>query len=675
MIKRSLLLMTMAAIALPSYATVFGVLDNFDVVNDTGTTAHGFEIDLHDTHASDITSIFGAADRWPGMERYGAPTVTEYDDASGFGVRVVYQATNTGNGWSAGTPSGTLPVSPSDSCWPYGAPNYGPDYPCDHFGITTLGNTPNVTYSWLVEDANNPNVLTRVAAMVPNPVWTVTPPVVVPGVVPPPPQVNVVIAAPQPIDSDFGDPRWVKVSATGSLEELAIEDLVAENAIIKKARTQVQIEWQLLQTEVGDPGSGQIDLSGVQLDEGAKGVVYRFEFYEYTGARSVNNHARPVNGEMGTPDAGDIGKFLVAQNAGINFDGNVAPPPQQPLPPVFDAVFTAAILGTPYSQWVSATPGNDGDVLQISVTGLPAGLMFDSVTNIIGGVPTEVGAFELNVTLLDLTNLTSASATTILEVAEAPLVFDLVFGQGTVGAAFSQKLSVLGGYAPYTFVVSGNALPAGLILSGDTMSGVPSVAGSTDVTFEVTDAVGSIQSATATLTINPPPPIVIGTINLPAGTVGSGYTGKVSANGGVGTLVWSGNGLPPGLTIAKAGTVSGTPTTAGTFAVTLTATDALGTKKSVGASISISTAVAGGSCTVPAGAKTGLNNQGMITVIGGSVVTFKTSKGSLVSVNVPACAKIEWNGGAKAFAIGQQFEWNGYSTVALGNVATQVTIN
>jgi len=236
-------------IVIPASAGVYGSLANFDVVNDTGQTAHGFEIDIDGITPNEITSLFGDASRWPGMERYGSPVVS----TTATGVKIVYQATYNGS-WSAGTPSGTLPVSPSDSCWPYGAPNYGPNYPCDHFGVSTSVSTPNVTYMWLVETSPGSSSLTPVLATVPNPVWTVGPPVIINNV-PQPPPVNVVIVAPQPLGYEFGEPRWVKVTATGTLQDIAVEDLMAENAVLKKAQTQVQLEWQLLQVDAGAPGS------------------------------------------------------------------------------------------------------------------------------------------------------------------------------------------------------------------------------------------------------------------------------------------------------------------------------------------------------------------------------------------------------------------------------------
>jgi len=59
--------------------------------------------------------------------------------------------------------------------------------------------------------------------------------------------------------------------------------------------------------------------------------------------------------------------------------------------------------------------------------------------------------------------------------------------------------------------------------------------------------------------------------------VGSPYTQTFSAAGGVPTYAWSSTGtLPPGLTLSNTGTLSGMPTTPGTYSFTVTATDSIG---------------------------------------------------------------------------------------------------
>ena len=91
--------LVLSLIMAPSVATaaVIGFLGNFDVINDTGQTAYGFEIELEGLHSSDITDVFGGPGRgFPtgrgfdpatSVERYGAPTVTEYTNGAIFGTQ------------------------------------------------------------------------------------------------------------------------------------------------------------------------------------------------------------------------------------------------------------------------------------------------------------------------------------------------------------------------------------------------------------------------------------------------------------------------------------------------------------------------------------------------------------------------------------------------------------
>ena len=61
------------------------------------------------------------------------------------------------------------------------------------------------------------------------------------------------------------------------------------------------------------------------------------------------------------------------------------------------------------------------------------------------------------------------------------------------------------------------------------------------------------------------------------GTVGTAISSfTLSATGGTAPYTWTGFGLPPGVSVSSSGTVSGTPTTAGTYNATVTATAASG---------------------------------------------------------------------------------------------------
>lgn len=104
---------------------VVGPLANFDVVNDTGKTAQGFEIEMDGIQQNDITSLFGAAICWVGMERYDIPTVT----TTATGVKVTYQSVPAGSKWKAGAtalPQGGSIPAPYDSCWSLSAIGFVP---------------------------------------------------------------------------------------------------------------------------------------------------------------------------------------------------------------------------------------------------------------------------------------------------------------------------------------------------------------------------------------------------------------------------------------------------------------------------------------------------------------------------------------------------------------------
>jgi len=183
------------------------------------------------------------------------------------------------------------------------------------------------------------------------------------------------------------------------------------------------------------------------------------------------------------------------------------------------------------------------------------------------------------------TNLggTSSPATVTVPVSNPTLSSTLV-GSGTRGVALSGvAIDTSGGAAPYscsTTPASG-ALPAGTALNSDcTISGTPEASGSFNFTAHVTDAsigTGPFTQTTGTLTLN----IAAPTISLspaagalPAGAVGVNYSQSFTAGGGTSghTYAHTDGDLPPGLALTG-DTVSGTPTTKGSFAFDITATD------------------------------------------------------------------------------------------------------
>src|SRR5437868_5724127 len=66
----TLLLLTTAIAGLAQSATVSGSLSNFDVINNTGHDAHGFEIELEGLQPADVYYTFN-------IQRYGNPSITQ----------------------------------------------------------------------------------------------------------------------------------------------------------------------------------------------------------------------------------------------------------------------------------------------------------------------------------------------------------------------------------------------------------------------------------------------------------------------------------------------------------------------------------------------------------------------------------------------------------------------
>ena len=71
---------------------------------------------------------------------------------------------------------------------------------------------------------------------------------------------------------------------------------------------------------------------------------------------------------------------------------------------------------------------------------------------------------------------------------------------------------------------------------------------------------------------------------------------QLAASGGTAPYTWSASGLPSGLSISSSGLVSGTPTTAGTYSVTVTAKDSAGKTGSATFGWTITSGGTGGSC-------------------------------------------------------------------------------
>ncbi|HWD07453.1 MAG TPA: Ig-like domain repeat protein, partial [Actinomycetota bacterium] len=160
---------------------------------------------------------------------------------------------------------------------------------------------------------------------------------------------------------------------------------------------------------------------------------------------------------------------------------------------------------------------------------------------------------------------------------------------GTVGQPYTATLAAAGGVAPYRWSFAGWSLPAGLALNPSTgvISGTPTVTGTTQVGFTVTDSSNPPQTASqqATITILPAPVTVrIGSQATFTWTVGQMVHVTFVASGGTGPYryaITSGS-VPPGLTLSPGGALNGRVggNAFSFYTFTITATDANGFKGS-----------------------------------------------------------------------------------------------
>jgi hypothetical protein len=189
--------------------------------------------------------------------------------------------------------------------------------------------------------------------------------------------------------------------------------------------------------------------------------------------------------------------------------------------------------------------------------------------------------FAVNVVAETSTNYEGGGTLTVpvifrLRNPVAPVITSETSRIAGVGKVIAQYTIQASG-APSRFVAVG--LPSGLVLNGQTITGTPTQAGNYDVRLEAYNSFrpGStlttdLQSGTGTLRIfvsASKPPVAVplsGANNLQVGNAASFSMLSAQELG----LRISGYGFPPGLSInSSTGMVTGTPTTAGTYSVTI----------------------------------------------------------------------------------------------------------
>lgn len=293
-----------------------------------------------------------------------------------------------------------------------------------------------------------------------------------------------------------------------------------------------------------------------------------------------------------------------------------------------------------YSQTLANNGGGVAPLVYSHTAGtLPIGItLSNTTTGTLSGTPSAPGSYSFTIALTDNNGISTSKEFTI--VINQPMAMTTSsLPDGTPGTLYSQSLGLLGGTKPFAWAIApaSTPLPDGVSLDALTgsLTGLPLIAGAFPFTVRVTDASGSYIDVP--LNINIISPIVISTTGLPDGVVGSTYTTTTLAitattPAAKSPLTWgiSFGALPAGLTLSNTGIVSGTPSAAGLFNVTVLVTDANGRNATKDYSFNIYNpiAITNTSLTPWTVSKAGYN-QTLVATGGTGIYTWAKTSGAL----------------------------------------------
>ena len=310
---------------------------------------------------------------------------------------------------------------------------------------------------------------------------------------------------------------------------------------------------------------------------------------------------------------------------------------------VTTSVLPDAPAFTSYSQTLAATGG--AAPYTFSATGLPSGLSL-SPAGVISGIPTaQQGPYRLLIQARDSNGLV-ASATLNIAIGPPPALTipATTVTSGIVGTRLVQTFLATGGTPPYSWSLAGGSLPTGVTLNAaGILAGTPAQAGQFPFVARVTDAAGVSRTVVLTLSISPPGLTVSLASPLPVGFAGSDYpTQLATISGGTPPYAVSlGSGIvPPGLSLASDGTVSGIPVTAGSYTFSVAVTDAAGATGST--SVQATIRAAGSGIALSAGTLNFSLSPGSILPASRNVQVFSTAPATPISYSVKTDPAATW---------------------------------
>lgn len=239
-------------------------------------------------------------------------------------------------------------------------------------------------------------------------------------------------------------------------------------------------------------------------------------------------------------------------------------------PQISSALTATGTANQAFSYTITAT----GSGVSFSTSTLPAGLSLNGA--IISGTPTEAAIGTTNVTLTATNSIGSDNKVLALTInpPPAPVINSPTSASATEGSSFSYTITATNNPSSY----GAAALPGGLSVNTTTgvISGTPGANGTFNVAISATN-VGGTGNATLALTVNAVTPgaPAITSASSASGTVGAAFSYTITATNN--PTSFSATNLPGGLSVnTSSGAISGTPQAAGSFSVTISATNGSG---------------------------------------------------------------------------------------------------
>jgi len=173
-----------------------------------------------------------------------------------------------------------------------------------------------------------------------------------------------------------------------------------------------------------------------------------------------------------------------------------------PVVTLAPATLTAPIVGTTYSQSITASGGTASYTYTLASGALPAWATLSSA-GVLSGAPTNTTAATFTVKATDGNGCAGTLAYTVTPVCPTISIAPASLAQGTVGSAYSQTLSASGGTAAYTYAITTGSLPTGLSLNASTGVLAGTITSTTAATFTVSATDANNCAVTSSYTITP----------------------------------------------------------------------------------------------------------------------------------------------------------------------------